>query len=230
MIGMYRIELYWTDMDGFNHAKGSFNIKDVINFVTHKEYLYISAGVAFGNPPKLDVELIGFDGATITYIDVCIKEAVRLYNEYKNNRRVCVVLHPKENEKMKTENNWEHYQNEIFETIKNQAHLDLSCSMRRWLAENGHASCDDFSICSNCRMDMVKWFEKQYEQSEPLKNGDNLTVGQYINVSKTGNYDDSFKVRFLAYSDGWFYVIPAHHVMMQPDHYDIYKYAWPCTV
>lgn len=227
---MYRIELYWTDMDGFNHVKGSFNIKDVINFVTHKEYLDIRAEVAFGNPPKLDVELIGFDGATITYIDVYIKEAVRLYNEYKNDRRVCVVLHPKENEKMNTETNWEHYQNEIFEAIKNMAHLDLSCAMRRWLSENGHDSCDDFSICSNCRMDMVKWFEKPYKQLEPLENGDGLNVGQYIRVSKFDNYDESFKVRFLAYSDGLFYVIPAHHVMMQSDCYDVYRYAWPCTV
>ena len=226
---MYRIELYWTDMDGFNHVKGSFNIKDVINFVTHKEYLDIRAEVAFGNPPKLDVELIGFDGSTITYMDVCIKEAVRLYNEYKNDYRVCVVLHPKENEKMKIENNWEHYQKEIFETIKNVGNLDLSCAMRRWLGENGHASCDSFSTCSNCRMDMVKWFEKPYKQPEKLENGDGLTVGQYIRVSKFDDYDDSSKVRFLAYSDGLFYVIPADNVMKQSNHHDIYRYAWPCT-
>lgn len=222
---MYRIELYWTDMDAFNHVKGFHNVKDVINFVTHKEYRDIRAEVAFGNPPKLDVELVGFDGATITYIDVCIDEAVRLYNKYKNDHRVCVVLHPKENDKMKTENNWEHYQNEIFEAIN----LDLSCAMRRWLGENGHASCDDFSTCSNCRMNMVKWFEEQYKQPEMLKNGDGLTIGQHIRVSKYDNYDDSFIVRFLAYSDGLFYVIPADYVMKQANHYDVYRYAWSCA-
>ena len=227
---MYRIELYWTDMDDFNHVKGFYNVKDIINFVTHKEYRDIRAEVAFGNPPKLDVELVGFDGATITYIDVCIKEAVKLYNKYKNDRRVCVVLHPKENEKMNTETNWEHYQNEIFEAIKNMAHQDLSCIMRRWLSENGHDCCDDFSICSDCRMDMVKWFEKPYKQVEPLENGDGLTVGQYIRVNRFDNYDESFKVRFIAYDAGLFYVIPAHHGMMQPDCYDVYRYAWPCTV
>lgn len=227
---MYRIELYWTDMDGFNHVKGSFNIKDVINFVTHKEYIDMKAEIAFGNPPKLDVELVGFNGASLTYEDVCIKEAVKLYNEYRNDGRVCVVLHLKENEKMNTENNWEHYQKEIFEAIKNRAQLDLSCAMRRWLGENGHASCDDFSTCSNCRMDMVKWFEEQYDQPKPLENADGLTVGQYIRVSKSDTYEGSFKVRFIAYDDGLFYVIPAHHGMMQPDCYDVYRYAWPCTV
>ena len=226
---MYRIELYWTDMDDFNHVKGSFDIKDVINFVTHKEYLDIRAEVAFGNPPKLDVELIGFDGATITYIDVCIKEAVRLYNKYKNDKRVCVVLHPKENEKMKTENNWEHYQNEIFEAIKSRAHLDLSCAMRRWLSENGHGSCDDFSICSDCRMDMVKWFEKPYKQIEPLENGNGLTVGQYIRVSKCNTYDDSIKAQFLYYYDGMFYTVPQGHNIETTGCHDRYKYAWFCT-
>ena len=226
---MYRIELYWTDMDYFNHVKGSFDIKDVINFVTHKEYLDIRAEVAFGNPPKLDVELIGFDGATITYIDVCIKEAVRLYNKYKNDKRVCVVLHPKENEKMKTENNWEHYQNEIFEAIKSRAHLDLSCAMRRWLSENGHGSCDDFSICSDCRMDMVKWFEKPYKQIEPLENGNGLTVGQYIRVSKCNTYDDSIKAQFLYYYDGMFYTVPQGHNIETTGCHDRYKYAWFCT-
>ena len=227
---MYRIELFWTDTDGFNHVKGYFNINEVINFVTHKEYIDIRAEVAFGNPPKLDVEFISFDGYIITHIDVCIKEAVRLYNKYKNDVHVCIVLHPKENEEMKTENNWEHYQKEIFESIRSLGQLDLSCSMRRWLVENGHGTCDNFSNCSNCRMDMVKWFEKQYKQHEQLENGNGLTVGQYILVSKTGNYDDSFKVRFLAYGDGLFYVIPAHHVMMQSDCYDVYRYAWSCTV
>ena len=78
-------------------------------------------------------------------------------------------------------------------------------------------------------MNMVKWFEEQYKQPEMLKNGDGLTVGQHIRVSKYDNYDDSFIVRFLAYSDGLFYVIPADYVMKQANHYDVYRYAWSCA-
>lgn len=226
---MYRIELYWTDMDGFNHVKGFFNIKDVINFVTHKEYLDIRAGVAFGNPPKLDVELIGFNGASLTYEDVCIEEAVKLYNEYRNDGRVCVILNPKENEKMKIETNWEHYQKEIFETIKNVGHLDLSCAMRRWLSENGQAGCDDFSTCSNCRMNMVKWFEEPFKQPEKLENGDGLKTGDWIRVSNCSTYDDSINAQFLYYYDGMFYTVPQGHNIETTGCHDRYKYAWFCT-
>ena len=105
---------------------------------------------------------------------------------------------------MKTETNWEHYQNEIFEAIKNQAHLDLSCAMRRWLSENGHASCDDFSTCSNCRMDMVKWFEKPYKQPEMLENGDGLKPGDWIMVRDCDG-GCWVKRQFLFYHNGIFY-------------------------
>lgn len=226
---MYRIEVYWKDTDGCLHNKGYSSIQQVINFVTHEEYIYIDVGVAYGNPPTLDVERIGFDGSRITYIDVCIEKAVELYNTYKNDSRVCVVLHPKENEKMKTETNWVHYENELYEAVKYSGNYEFQCEVRKLAHKYGGKVCGDFNACRDCKKDSLEWLHALYEPPKMLENGNNLTVGQYIRVSKCGTYDDSFKVQFLYYYNGMFYVVPQGHDIETTGCHDRYRYAWPCT-
>lgn len=100
--------------------------------------------------------------------------------------------------------------NKIEEQLMNAEPEDRACAAAHlrgiWCKHDGY----DVEDCRDCMKESFAWlYEEEYEPPM-LENGDGLKPGDWIMV-RDDEGDSWERWRFLAYLDGWFYVLRTYH-------------------